>query len=200
MRQKCSRSDDPNFCQRCLGRKIKKPEENIICEFGFVKGTSKLRFFELDISHHITVCPGHRGKKAASSQAPPCVGPSLSPAILFDPSSHYKEESDPTREEIAAYALKLVWNLNEARGEEEQNAAEKRREAISRPEYIKSLEAIIKLSESAEVKGDEHTNVSSMLTDVKGKGKAKAMDSSSSSQSSDDELDDDHDDVLMDYA
>ena len=124
----------------------------------------------------------------------------MSPAILFDPSSHYKEESDPTREEIAAYALKLVWNLNEARGEEEQNAAEKRREAISRPEYIKSLEAIIKLSESAEVKCDEHTNVSSMLTDAKGKGKAEAMDSSSSSQSSDDELDDDHDDVLMDYA
>ena len=124
----------------------------------------------------------------------------MSPAILFDPSSHDKEESDPTREEIAAYALKLVWNLNEARGEEEQNAAEKRREAISRPEYIKSLEAIIKLSESAEVKGDEHTNVSSMLTDAKGKGKAEAMDSSSSSQSSDDELDDDHDDVLMDYA
>ena len=42
--------------------------------------------------------------------------------------------------------------------------------------------------------------MSSMLTDVKGKGKAEAMDSSLSSQSSDDELDDDHDDVLMDYA
>jgi hypothetical protein len=132
------------------------------------------------------LCLANRGKGSAHSlglPSAPYTDESISPSILYNPPEHFAPEPNPTIEEIKTYAYTLIWSINQARGDAEEEAAKGRRHFMRR-NYLVSLGSMIRPSKNKEAGHDEQSN-------IKGKGDAKTM-----AESFDD--DNNNDDVLMD--